>query len=105
MQAEALNEPQHSGYHAASLIDAAMIVIKVSNPSDVVASRIGRFLADLTPSGFDHNKVEDELMKQLVEQMAAQGLRGEVAAVKGLDLHNKTLKVDNDVQVRRHRVL
>jgi hypothetical protein len=82
-----------------------MIVIKVSNPSDVVASRIGRFLADLTPSGFDQNKVEDELMKQLVEQMAAQGLQGEVASVKGLDLHNKTLQVKNDLQVRRHRVV
>jgi hypothetical protein len=82
-----------------------MIVIKVTNPSDVVASRIGRFLADLTPSGFDQNKVEDELMKQLVEQMAAQGLQGEVASVKGLDLHNKTLQVKSDLQVRRHRVI
>ncbi|WP_369801632.1 hypothetical protein [Cyanobium sp. NIES-981] len=70
-----------------------------------MASRIGRFLADLTPSGFDQNKVEDELMKQLVEQMAAQGLQGEVASVKGLDLHNKALQVKNDLQVRRHRVI
>ena len=82
-----------------------MIVIKVTNPSAVVASRIGRFLADLTPSGFDQNKVEDELMKQLVEQMAAQGLQGEVASVKGLDLHNKTVQIQDQVQVRRHKVI
>lgn len=82
-----------------------MIVIKVSNPSDVVASRIGRFLADLTPSGFDQSKVEDELIKQLVEQMAAQGLQGEVASVRGLDLHNKQLQVASTLQVRRHRVI
>jgi hypothetical protein len=82
-----------------------MIVIKVSNPSDVVATRIGRFLADLTPSGFDQNKVEDELMKQLVTQMAAQGLQGEVASVKGLDLHNKTIQVEKQIQVRRHKVV
>jgi hypothetical protein len=81
-----------------------MIVIKVTNASDVVAGRIGRFLADLTPSGFDQGKVEEELIKQLVEQLAAQGLQGEVASVQGLDLHNKMVTVDSKVQVRRHRV-
>ncbi len=82
-----------------------MIVIKVTNPSALVATRIGRFLADLTPSGFDQNKVEDELMKQLVEQMAAQGIQGEVAAVKGMDMHNKDIRIDDRVRVRRHRVV
>jgi hypothetical protein len=82
-----------------------MIVIKVTNSSSVVATRIGRFLADLTPSGFDHNKVEDELMKQLVEQLAAQGIQGEVAAVKGVDLHNKEIKIEDRIQVRRHKVV
>jgi hypothetical protein len=82
-----------------------MIVIKVANSSSVVASRIGRFLADLTPSGFDQNKVEDELMKQLVEQLAAQGIQGEVAAVRGMDLHNKEIKLDERIQVRRHKIV
>jgi hypothetical protein len=82
-----------------------MIVIKVTNASDVVASKIGRFLADLTPSGFDQGKVEEELIKQLVEQLSAQGLQGEVASVQGMDLHNQTITVDNKVQVRWHRVI
>jgi hypothetical protein len=82
-----------------------MIVIKVTNASDVVATRIGRFLADLTPSGFDQGKVEEELMKQLAEQMSAQGLQGEVASVQGLDLHNRMIKVDSKVQVRRYRTI
>ncbi|MCP9886401.1 hypothetical protein KBY96_00400 [Cyanobium sp. ATX 6A2] len=82
-----------------------MIVIKVTNASDVVASKIGRFLADLTPSGFDQGKVEEELIKQLVEQLGAQGLQGEVASVQGMDLHNQTITVDNKVQVRWHRVI
>ncbi|MFO8237363.1 MAG: hypothetical protein R6U00_03725 [Prochlorococcaceae cyanobacterium] len=82
-----------------------MIVIKVTNASDVVASRIGRFLADLTPSGFDQNKVEEELIKQLVEQLRARGFQGEVASVQGMDLHNQTITVDNTVQVRRHSVI
>jgi hypothetical protein len=80
-----------------------MIVIKVTNASDVVARRIGRLLADLTPSGFDQDKVEEELMRQLAEQMTAEGLQGEVASVTGLDLHNKVITVDDSVEVRRHR--
>ncbi|MCU0529029.1 MAG: hypothetical protein MUD04_05970 [Cyanobium sp. Prado107] len=82
-----------------------MIILKVTNASDVVASRIGRFLADLTPSGFDQGKVEEELMKQLAEQMRAQGLQGEVASVQGLDLHNNVITVDDKVKVRRHRMI
>jgi hypothetical protein len=82
-----------------------MIVIKVTNASDVVARRIGRFLADLTPSGFDQGKVEEELIRQLAEQMSAQGLQGEVASVQGLDLHNKVITVNDNVQVRRHRLI
>jgi hypothetical protein len=82
-----------------------MIVIKVTNASDVVASKIGRFLADLTPSGFDQQKVEEELIKQLVEQLGARGFQGEVASVQGMDLHNQTITVDNIVQVRGHRLI
>ncbi|MEB3321830.1 MAG: hypothetical protein VKI81_03305 [Synechococcaceae cyanobacterium] len=82
-----------------------MIVIKVTNSSDVVASRIGRFLADLTPSGFDQNRVEDELMKQLAEQLAAQGLQAEVAAVKGMDLHRSRVQLQEQITVRRHMVI
>jgi hypothetical protein len=71
----------------------------------VVARRIGRFLADLTPSGFDQGKVEEALMRQLADQMKAQGLQGEVASVQGLDLHNKVITVTDNVQVRRHRLI
>lgn len=78
-----------------------MIILKVTNASDVVATKIGRFLADLTPSGFDQSKVEEELMKQLVAQLRAQGLQGEVASVQGLDLHNKSITVDDKLKVRR----
>ncbi|HHG2222594.1 hypothetical protein [Synechococcus sp. CCFWC 502] len=96
-------EPLTCDTISATVACSVMIVIKVANSSSVVASRIGRFLADLTPSGFDQNKVEDELMKQLVEQLAAQGIQGEVAAVRGMDLHNKDFKIEQRIQVRRHQ--
>ena len=82
-----------------------MILVKISNPSSVVASRVGRFLADLTPSGFDQQKVEEEFIKQLASQMAAQGIQGEVASVRGIDLHNKEVRIEDVVRVKRHKVV
>jgi len=34
-------------------------------------------------------KLKKAFIKQLVEQMAAQGIQGEVASVEGIDLYNK----------------
>jgi hypothetical protein len=63
---------------------------------------VSRLGDDLQPSGFDQSKVEIELIKQLVEQMAARGLLGEVASVLGLDLHNKKIQVGSELQIGHH---
>ena len=63
-----------------------MIVLKISNASDVVASKVGRFLERLTPDSLDEAKVEEEVIKKLVENLRTEGIEGSVASVKGLDL-------------------
>lgn len=80
-----------------------MIVLKISNASEVVASKVGRFLERLTPDGIDHATVEDQVIKKLIENLAAEGLKGEIAAVKGLDLHQEELSIHGSLKVRRHQ--
>ncbi|MEB3263404.1 MAG: hypothetical protein VKJ66_03415 [Synechococcus sp.] len=81
-----------------------MIVLKITNASEVVASRVGRFLESLTPDSFDQSKVEDILLKRLVENLEAQGLQGEVAVVQGLDLADDAALVIRDhMHVRRRQ--
>ncbi|QEY30901.1 hypothetical protein EVJ50_00145 [Synechococcus sp. RSCCF101] len=80
-----------------------MIVLKISNASEVVASKVGRFLEFLTPDAMDEAAVEDEVMKKLIENLKAEGLAGEVASVKGLDLHEQDLIMKGAMKVRRHR--
>jgi hypothetical protein len=63
-----------------------MIVLKISNSSEFLASKMGRFLQSLTSEGFDITTVEDVIMRKLIENLAAEGLRGEVATVHGVDL-------------------
>ena len=70
-----------------------MIVLKISNASEVVASKVGRFLERLTPDSIDNAAVEDQVIQKLVENLAAEGLKGEIAAINGLDLSGDDLSV------------
>lgn len=81
----------------------AMIVLKITNASEVVASKVGRFLESLTPNSMDEAAVEDEVIRQLTDNLKAEGLAGEVASVKGLDLHETELIMKGVTKVRRHR--
>ena len=80
-----------------------MIVLKISNASEVMASRLGKFLESLTPDSLDQSTIEDIVVKKLVENLQAEGLKGEVASVRGLDLEGKELVVHDGLNVRRHQ--
>ncbi len=79
-----------------------MIVLKISNASEIIASKMGKFLERLTPEGFDEAAIEDVLLKKLIENLQTEGLKGEVASVKGLDLEGKHLVVQDGMHLRRH---
>jgi hypothetical protein len=80
-----------------------MIVLKITNSSEILASKVGKFLESLTPDGFDQVTVEDIVIKKLIENLAAEGLRGEVAAVSGLDLNGQELVINKQMHVRSNR--
>jgi hypothetical protein len=80
-----------------------MIVLKISNASELMASKVGKFLESLTPESLDQTTIEDVVLKKLVQNLQAEGLKGEVAAVRGLDLAGKELVLQNQMHVRRHQ--
>jgi hypothetical protein len=80
-----------------------MIVLKITNASELVASKLGRFLEMLTPDMLDHSAVENELVKQLVLNLQAQGVKGELASISGLDLQDGELLLHDGMKVRQHR--
>ncbi len=81
-------------------LPSLMIVLNITNASEVMASKMGKFLESLTPDTFDQAMVEDVLIKVLIENLREQGLRGEVAAMRGLDLHDKELVMHDGCHVR-----
>ena len=80
-----------------------MIVLKITNSSEFMATKVGKFLESLTPDAFDQNTVEDVLLRKLVENLQAQGLEGEIAAVRGIDLQDKELILKDKLNVRHHQ--
>ena len=51
-----------------------MLVLKITNASEVMASKLGKFLEALTPDAFDQNTIEDVLIKELIKNLTAEGL-------------------------------
>ena len=80
-----------------------MIILKITNASEVVASRLGKFLESLTPDLLDQSAVESELIKQLVINLKVEGVKGELAAVSGLELSEGKLQVHEGLRVRKHQ--
>jgi hypothetical protein len=80
-----------------------MILLNITNASEVVASKVGKLLESLTPDGLDQTMVEDKLIAILVEQLHAEGLRGDVAAVQGVDLVDRELVLKDHCHVRTQR--
>jgi|TARA_B100002052_G_scaffold74988_1_gene68008 hypothetical protein len=80
-----------------------MIVLKISNASEVVAAKVGRFLERLTPDSIDQVAVEDQVINKMIENLAAEGLKGEIAAINGLDLDGSDLLLHKELKVRKHK--
>jgi len=78
-----------------------VIVLKITNASELVASKVGKFLESLTPDSLDEAKVEEEVLKKLVENLRLEGIRGSVASVKGLDLSPEGLTMKQNLHLRR----
>ena len=81
-----------------------MIVLKITNAPELVASKVGRFLERLTPDDLDSSTVEDQVIKKMIESLAAEGLKGEIAAVNGLDFAGEQLVLNEGLKVRKQSI-
>ncbi len=80
-----------------------MILLKISNSSELVAAKVGQFVERLTPDSLDHIAVEDQVIKKLIESLVEEGLKGEVSAVNGMEIDDQKLVLDEGLKVRSSR--
>ena len=77
-----------------------MILLKITNASDVVASKAGKLFEKMTPDMIDQKLVESQVIQQMIEQLQLEGLKGQISSVKGLDLDEDTLVTKSSFKVR-----
>ena len=77
-----------------------MILLKITNASDVVASKAGKIFEKMTPDMIDQKLVESQVIQQLIEQLRIEGLKGQISSVKGLDISEDTLLTKSSFKVR-----
>tara|TARA_B100001029_G_C14614130_1_gene210625 strand:+ start:203 stop:451 length:249 start_codon:yes stop_codon:yes gene_type:complete len=76
-----------------------MILLKITNASDVVASKAGKLFEKMTPDIIDHKLVESQVIQQMIEQLQLEGLKGQISIVKGLDIIEDTLLTKSSFKV------
>ena len=77
-----------------------MILLKITNASDVVASKAGKLFEKITPEMIDQKLVESQVIQQMIELLQLEGLKGQISSVKGLDLDEDTLVTKSGFKVR-----
>ncbi len=80
-----------------------MILLKISNSSEMVAAKLGQFIERLTPDAIDHSAVEDQVIIKMIENLSAEGLKGEISAVNGVEVDNDQLLLGEGLKVRSYK--
>ena len=84
--------------------DLIMILLKITNASDVVASKAGKLFEKMTPDMIDQKLVESQVIQQMIEQLKLEGLKGQISSVKGLDIVEEDLITKSNFKVRSTHV-
>ena len=80
--------------------DLIMILLKITNASDVVASKAGKLFEKMTPEMIDQKLVESQVIQQMIDQLQLEGLKGQISSAKGLDISDDTLVTKSSFKIR-----
>ena len=80
-----------------------MILIEISNASELVAAKLGDLLERLTPDKIDHSTVEDLVVKELLANLSKEGIKGDIYTSNGIAINEKNLSIDERFKLRTHK--
>ena len=76
-----------------------MILLNISNASELIASKVGGFIEQLTPDSLDDSTVEDLVIKRMIESLMNEGIKGQISSIKGVEIKEGNLIVDQGFKV------
>ena len=77
-----------------------MILLKITNSSEVVKAKAGRLFEKITPDNIDEKLVEAQVIQTMIEQLKLEGLKGDISSVKGLEVQGTELITKSSFIVR-----
>ena len=80
-----------------------MILVKITNSTEIVASKTHKLFAKVTSDKIDENLVEAEVLKQMGADLSSFGLKGEISIVKGIDIDKQTLITKKGFLVKKNQ--
>ncbi len=80
-----------------------MILLEITNASELIATKLGDFVERLTPDFVDDSTVEDLVLKRMIENLSQEGIKGEVSLFKGLQIEGEKMILTEGFKVRSQR--
>ena len=77
-----------------------MILLKITNASEVVKAKAGKLFEKITPDRIDQKLVEAQVIQSMIEQLTLEGLQGEISSVKGLEIQGTSLLTKSSFVVK-----
>ena len=77
-----------------------MIILKITNASEVVREKAGKLFEKMTPDQIDQNLVESQVRETMIEQLKVEGLKGEISIVKGLEIEKENLITTGNFKIK-----
>ncbi len=81
-----------------------MILLKITNASEVVKAKAGKLFEKMTPDRIDQKLVEAQVIQSMIEQLTLEGLKGEISSVKGLELQGTSLLTKSSFVVKETKI-
>ncbi len=77
-----------------------MILLRITNSSEVVKAKAGKLFEKITPDRIDEKLVEAQVVQTMIEQLQSEGLKGEISSVKGLEIEGSSLVTKSSFVIR-----
>tara|TARA_Y100001968_G_scaffold193462_1_gene177402 strand:- start:1543 stop:1791 length:249 start_codon:yes stop_codon:yes gene_type:complete len=77
-----------------------MILLEITNSSDVVRAKAGKIFEKMTPDQIDQKLVESQVIQTMIAQLKEEGLKGEISSVKGLEVKEGNLITKSTFSIR-----
>ena len=77
-----------------------MIFLKISNASELIASKLGRFVEKLTPDSIDQSTIEDIIINKMIDSLKEEGLKGEISSANDVTINDNGMLIGNKFKIR-----